>query len=138
MKRIRQTIQRLKADSKGFTLLEAMIGLLVFSIGILGMAAMQTTAVNSNTLAEDVQQNTVEAMAEIEELMATDFLDQRLENSGIEDCNPSPDGRYTICVEPLNNDAIPGTKKVKVTAKFTPAGGVEQNITLAIFKPEIK
>ncbi|MGD9368657.1 MAG: prepilin-type N-terminal cleavage/methylation domain-containing protein [Desulfobacteraceae bacterium] len=137
MRRIRQTIQRLKADSKGFTLMEAMMGLVVFSIGILGMAALQTTAVNSNTLAEDVQQNTVEAMAEIEELMATDFLDQRLQD-GVNTSEQSPDGKYTIDVEPRDDEAIPGAKRVVVTSKFTPTGGVEQSITLAIFKPDIK
>jgi prepilin-type N-terminal cleavage/methylation domain-containing protein len=142
MRRIRKTIQRLKADSKGFTLLETMIAILVFSIGILGMAALQTTAVNSNTLAEDVQQNTVEAMAAIEELMATDFADQRIDDGDgdgrTSSCTDSPDGKYRICAESLDDGAVPGAKRVIVRSVFTTANGVEQSITLTIFKPEIK
>lgn len=137
MRRIRQTIQRLTADSKGFTLLEAMIGLVVFSVGILGMAALQTTAVNSNTLAEDVQQNTVAAMAAIEELMATDFIDERLDD-GKTDCEWSPDGRYQTCATSKDHKALPGTKRVVVRSVFTAKNGVEQSISLTIFKPDIK
>jgi prepilin-type N-terminal cleavage/methylation domain-containing protein len=138
MKGTRATIQRLKGDAKGFTLLETMIGLLVFSVGILGMAALQTTSVNSNTLAEDVQQNTVEAVAAIEELMATDYLDQRFDDDGGEHPYTTPDGKYNIVIRPLNDEAIPGAKRVIVESRFTPPGGGEQSITLKIFKPDIK
>lgn len=137
MKRLLKKIKKLNVNSSGFSLLEAMIGLAVFSIGILGVAAMQTTSVNSNTLAEDVQLSTVTAMAQIEELMATDFLDQRFNLDGIETCEDSPDGRYNICITPSNDVAIPGAKRVNVTSTFTPAGGRPQTITLKIFKPRI-
>ena len=135
MKRLIHIIKGQTMSSEGFTLLEAMISLLVFSIGILGLIALQTTSVKSNTLAEDVQINTVIAMAQIEELMATDFLDQRLTGPPIE--FQANDPRYTIRVTPLDDVAIPGAKRVEVISRFTPLGGRPQRVTLKIFKPRI-
>lgn len=136
MKRLIKRIMCLSANSEGFTLLEAMIGVAVFSIGILGMAALQTHSVNTNAYSEDVQINTVTAMAQIEELMATDFLDQRIIADG-KACGPASDPRYELCVECLNNQAIPGAKKIIVTSQFTPPHGKTQTVTLKIFKPRI-
>jgi Tfp pilus assembly protein PilV len=132
---IRKTFKRQCENPDGFTLLEAMIALLVFTVGILGMISLQTTSVNSNTLAEDIQINTITAMAQIEELMATDFLDQRLVGNPIP--FPANDPRYTITVTPLDDQSIPGSKQVIVTSEFTPASGRPQRITLKIFKPDI-
>ncbi|MEJ2157507.1 MAG: prepilin-type N-terminal cleavage/methylation domain-containing protein [Desulfobacteraceae bacterium] len=137
MKRFRQTIMKPIGKSDGFTLLEAVISMMVLSVGILGMIALQTTSVKSNTLAEDVQINTVTAMDQIEELMATDFLDQRFNADGIRTCGPSPNGRFTICITPRDNAFIPGAKRVTVTSRFIPTGGLRQEITLDIFKPRI-
>jgi prepilin-type N-terminal cleavage/methylation domain-containing protein len=137
MKRLLKKIKKFNANSNGFSLLEAMISLAVFSIGILGVAAMQTSSVNSNTLAEDVQLNTVTAMAQIEELMATDFQDQRFLADGISTPHLSPDGKYTIRVTPRDDQAIPGAMRVVVISEFTPVGGETQRITLTIFKPDI-
>lgn len=131
-------IQRIRRDSGGFTLLEAVISLLVLSIGILGMAALQTNAVSSNTLAEQVQENTVAAMAEIEELMATDFNDARFLGDDITNCYNAADPAYNICVRSLDNDAIPGAKRVVVTSAFTQLDGSTQTVTFKIFKPDIK
>jgi prepilin-type N-terminal cleavage/methylation domain-containing protein len=136
MQRLIHIIKRRTMNSQGFTLLETMISLAVFAIGILGVMTLQTTSINSNTLAEDVQNNTVIAMGTIEELMATDFLDQRL---------PVPlgatyqanDPRYTITRTATDDTFLPGSMRVQITAQFTPTGGRTQTITLNIFKPDI-
>ncbi len=134
MKRFLHKIARMIDNSKGFTLLESVISMAVFSIGILGMAALQTTAIRSNTLAEKVQENTAIGMSQIEELMAADFLDKRIANDGAG--SETINNRYTITWDVLNNLAIPGAKKVVVTAKFKEQGQ-DKTITLKIFKPRI-
>jgi prepilin-type N-terminal cleavage/methylation domain-containing protein len=138
MRQSRKTKRKLLSfDSKGFTLLETMVGMLVFSIGILGIAAMQTNAIRNNTLAEEVQQATAVALTEIEVLMATDYLDQRIKSDGTS-CEDTDDGKFNICVQRLDNDAMPGAKKVDVTANFALKNGAAQTLTLKIFKPLIK
>jgi prepilin-type N-terminal cleavage/methylation domain-containing protein len=126
-------IKKSNSHSAGFTLLEAVIAMAVFSIGVLGMAALQTTAISSNTLAENVQENTCLAMSYIEELMAADYLDRRIATD-ISDTLSF--GEYEINYRVLNNQAIPGAKKVNVDATFT-GKGLPQTISLKIFKPFI-
>lgn len=126
--------RRQMADTQGFTLIEAMISLAVFSIGILGMAAMQTTAIRNNTLAITVTENTVTAMSTIEGLMVADFTgDKRLKEGT--DYYTTPDGKNVI-TDVLTDQAIPGAKRVVVTSQFM-QNGRPQTITLKIFKPRI-
>jgi len=145
MKRLIHIIKRRTMNSQGFTLLETMISLAVFAIGILGVMTLQTTSINSNTLAEDVQNNTVIAMGTIEELMATDFLDQRLPVPlGVK--YKANDPRYEIIRTATDDTFLPGSMRVQITARFIPTGGTQlghkdgtawQTITLNIFKPDI-
>jgi type II secretory pathway pseudopilin PulG len=115
----------------GFTLVEAVISMLVFSIGILGMATLQTTAIKNNTLAETVQENTSTAMSQIEEFMASDY-----NLLGSDGCSPLIDNKYTICWQQSPDANIPKAKRIIVTSTFTEQGR-DQFITLKIFKPFI-
>jgi hypothetical protein len=63
-------------------------------------------------------------------------LDQRIDGDG-RDCEDANDPKYWICVERLDDQAIPGAKQIIVTSEFTPASGRPQRITLKIFKPDI-
>jgi prepilin-type N-terminal cleavage/methylation domain-containing protein len=64
--------------SKGFTLIEVLIGLAIFSIGILGVAAMQISATNGNSLAGRITSNMTWAFDRVEELMALPYTDAAL------------------------------------------------------------
>ena len=136
MQRLIHIIKRRTMNSQGFTLLETIISLAVFAIGILGVMTLQTTSINSNTMAEDVQNNTVIAMGTIEELMATDFRDQRLPVP-LGTTYQANDPRYTITRTATDDIFLPGAMRVQIIAQFTPTGGRTQTITLNIFKPDI-
>lgn len=136
MIRIKNHIQRRMSDARGFTLLEALISLAVFSIGILGMIVMQTTAVKSNTLAESVSENTTFALSEIEELMAADYLDDRINDSTVTYTTNKDGGKYRVAADNLPDDAIPGAKRITVRSQFGPVEN-PQTIELNIFKPRV-
>lgn len=66
------TAKHIQAKGSGFTLVEVLVALLVLSIGLLGLAALQTTALQFNT---DSYQRTQAT------LLAYDILDRMRANS---------------------------------------------------------
>jgi len=65
----------MKIREKGFTLLEVLIAISVFSIGILAVAAMQGSATRGNRLGNELTQATSLAQMQIEELKGADTGD---------------------------------------------------------------
>ena len=65
----------MKIREKGFTLIEVLIAISVFSIGILAVAAMQGSATRGNRLGNELTQATVLAQMQIEELKGADTGD---------------------------------------------------------------
>ena len=64
--------------NQGFTIMEVLIGLAIFSIGILGVAAMQISATNGNSSAGRITSNMTWAFDRVEELMALPYTDAAL------------------------------------------------------------
>jgi type IV pilus assembly protein PilV len=62
-----------RIDDRGFTFVELLIVIAIFSIGILAVASMQVTAINANASARMSGEATVLAASHIEELMASDY-----------------------------------------------------------------
>lgn len=56
--------------SSAFTLIEMLIALMIFSIGLLGVAGMQLTALQGNSKAQNTTAASVAASSVMEELMA--------------------------------------------------------------------
>lgn len=71
-------------NNLGFTLIEVLIALAVFAIGILGVFTLQMTAIKGNASARGVTENYLSGMDKVEELMARPFDDALLdENAGV-------------------------------------------------------
>ena len=66
-------IRKGEIRQRGFTLLEVLIAISVFSIGVLAVATMQISAIRGNRLANELTQATVLAQDKIEELKGADF-----------------------------------------------------------------
>ena len=66
-----------KTDKKhqGFTLIEVLIAMAVFAIGILAIFSMQVTSISSNALARGLTENYTGAMDKVEELLALQYND---------------------------------------------------------------
>ena len=67
--------KRLFGNSRGFSLLEVLIGISVFMIGMLGVTALNISSMKSNTFSGNLSEATVIAAAKLEELMVQDFDD---------------------------------------------------------------
>ena len=69
-------------ENEGFTLIEILIAMAVFAIGILAVLSMQVAAVNTNTTARKVTDNYTWAAQQAEEFMELSFTDPVLNDTG--------------------------------------------------------
>lgn len=69
-------------ENKGFTLIEILIAMAIFAIGILAVLSMQVSAVNTNAAARRVTDNYTWAAQQAEEFMALSFTDPALNDTG--------------------------------------------------------
>jgi type IV pilus assembly protein PilV len=116
----RKTNKRLSMRKKeqGFTLVEVMIALAIFSIGILGVAAMQTSSVTGNASAMGYTEGSTWAMDQVEKLMNLPYNHDDLDPDSSPFQTTSPDGVYTIDWTVTQPGPIPKTKQVVVTVSW--------------------
>ena len=71
----RKMCKKLIQDGRGFSLLEVLLGISVFMIGMLGVTALNISSLKSNTFSGNLSEASLIAATKIEELMAMDFDD---------------------------------------------------------------
>ena len=110
-------------NDAGFTIIEVMIAISILAVGLLGVAAMQTSAIQVNSAAGQMTTRMNWAQDKMEELKALAFSDPWLEAAG----NPTgvdsagntheqttSDG-YTVRWDIADNSPVPNTKRIVVT-----------------------
>jgi len=65
-------------DENGFTLIEILIAMTIFAIGILAVGAMQISAIKGNTFSNDLTEASTIAQDQVELLISKDFSDPDL------------------------------------------------------------
>ena len=128
--------QEMQMDIKGFTLIEVLIVMAIFSIGILAVAAMQMTSTKGNASARRITEATALAEIQIENLMQLSY--------GHVDLNPANNpheitqGPYTINWNvteiDLDADGTNDSKTVNVTVNWGYGG--DRNVSLQYIIPE--
>lgn len=63
-------------NENGFTIVEVMVALVIFSIGVLGLAAMQIDFIQGNATARGVTEAANRASSKMEELVALQFTNR--------------------------------------------------------------
>jgi type IV pilus assembly protein PilV len=64
---------KLMKNSRGFSLLEVLLGVTVFMIGMLGVTALNISSLKSNTFSGNMSEATFIAADKLEELLAMDY-----------------------------------------------------------------
>ena len=119
----RGTEIRAMQNDTGFTIIEVVIAISILAVGLLGVAAMQTSAIQVNSAAGQMTARINWAQDKMEELKALAFSDPWLEAAG----NPTgvdsagntheqttSDG-YTVRWDIADNSPVPNTKRIVVT-----------------------
>lgn len=104
-------------DERGFTFIEVLIVIAIFSVGVLAVAVMQVTAIHTNTSARLSGEATALAANQLESLMTLDY--------GHADLNPGSheitEGAYTVSWivtdTDIDENGINDSKSISVTVQ---------------------
>jgi type IV pilus assembly protein PilV len=111
---IKQTAIKILQKDQGFTLIEVLIAITIFAVGLLAVAAMQTSAITVNSTADQITTRMTWAQDKIEELMALPYTDSQLQAAGSPFQETTSDG-YTVSWTVTDDTLISGTKLITVT-----------------------
>lgn len=128
--------QQIQTDIKGFTLIEVLIVMAIFSIGILAVATMQVTATKGNASARRITEATALAETLIENLMQLSYYhtDLNPDNNPHESIQDAYTINWNVTEIDLDTDGTNDSKAVDVTVKWR-YGGV-RNVSMQYIMPE--
>jgi prepilin-type N-terminal cleavage/methylation domain-containing protein len=111
-------------EQNGFTLLEVIIALFIFSVGLLAVASMQMTAIKGNYFSGTLTEATSWAADQMETLMSLPYADPDLA-AGVP--HPPPDdplkeGIYGIEWNVDDDDTTNNTKTITITVDWKDRG----------------
>ena len=108
-------------EQNGFTLLEVIIALFIFSIGLLAVASMQMTAIKGNYFSGTLTEATNWAADQMETLMSLPYAD--IDSAAEDDPDVSdPDDIYSITWSVADDDTTNNTKTITITVTWTDRG----------------
>ena len=122
-------MEKLKKED-GFTLIEVLIALTIFAVGLLAVAAMQTSAIKMNSNAGKLTNLSTWGMDKIEELSALPYSDPLLDSAG----NPHQEisGDYTISWTVIDDNPATSIKNITITVT-----GRGKTANISFYKPNI-
>jgi type IV pilus assembly protein PilV len=117
----------------GFTLIEIMISILVFTIGILAVVSMQTSSLHGNKIARETTEAAAVAASAIESLRPLDYADPSLTDGT--HTLPGQD-QYAITYNVRRNTIIENTMLIEVSVTWTERG-IPKRVELPLIKFDI-
>ena len=152
-----ETKMKTKDNDLGFTLLEVIVAISVFTVGLLAVVSMQVSAIRGNTAAGGVTEATSWLSDQMEKMMVLPFDHPQLEDRdgdgtdkgsgedaklGLEDVTPETAdhwvsrGRYSLYWNIAPGEATKDTKTVKVIVTWTDHG-IRKRISMKHIVPDI-
>ena len=126
------------SDLHGFTFVELLVVLAIFTIAVLAVAAMQVTSISTNASARMSSEASALAANQVEALMALPYDDDDLDP----DLNPDhhfTDGAYTVnwkvTEADLDGDLSNDSKIIEVTVQCQNRNA--RDVVIQYIKPEI-
>jgi Tfp pilus assembly protein PilV len=120
-----------KTGQEGFTILEALVAIAVFTAAIIGIFSMQSTSVLSNDIARGITDQSAQAAELVEQLISLPYDDGQL-SAG--DHLGWRNERYAISWTVADDDMIANTKTITATVTWIERG-IQRTINLTYVKP---
>jgi type IV pilus assembly protein PilV len=116
-----KVLQRLLVKkSEGFTLIEVMIALVILAVGLLGLAALQLTAIKSNAFSSEMTYATMKAQQYAEVFKSLPFADSNLTAGSHTDPTPPTSKGVQYTIKWTVTDNVPATdmKSISITVQW--------------------
>ncbi len=110
-----------EAEEKGFTLIEILLAVVVLSVGILGLAALQISAFKGNAAAMKMTDGVAWATEQAEILMSADYTDTMLDIGDHSPIHRGANNKYAISWNVA--DTGNNTKKITITVNWSEGTG---------------
>jgi prepilin-type N-terminal cleavage/methylation domain-containing protein len=92
---ITTSMKKLKRQG-GFTLIEVLIALTIFAVGLLAIAAMQTSAIKMNSTAGNLTELSTLGMDRLEKLIALPYTSNQLNPANSPFTDPTPPAGFSV------------------------------------------
>ena len=106
---------------KGFTLVEVLIAVSIFSVGLLAVAMMLDTAIQYNSSARFIAEATEIAHSQMEQLMNSPYDDASLDEA-FSPYGPTPIANYNVSWTVRENVPMPAMKTISLSVAWTNRG----------------
>ena len=116
-----------KSDTHGFSIIECLIALSIFTIGILAVATLVLSSIGENASARRITEATALAEARLEQLMALPYDDLV--------ADAETQGAYTVAWEVTEGAIVAETKSITVTVSWWFRGRQRDVTVRHLFSP---
>ena len=108
-------------EQHGFSLLEVLISVSIFSVGLLAVASMQMTAAKGNHFSGALTEASYLAVDQMETLLSLSYTDDDLTGGDHPD-PPHTEGIYSVAWNVAEDETTDNTKTIDVTIAWTERG----------------